>query len=323
MTNTERFTSSQEKASIESTHSRGGAVIKAVFNGLEQRETILHLPATFAEAHSMSGHSIEDVIGDDLEIDVALKSWGPSTENDRLFAEKQNLIERSEKITEFTKKFMSIFPDKFKKGAYNVQSPWMQHNSRARIKAEIAGSIEKPTSRIYLNPELEDSFYIYAKIFKEAESQGLRFSAKVFGYMGEGDKKNDYAAYFEKESDKQVKLDPIVFYGYPESQDALLQIVEKVYKEHQDVFIGRSLGGVPMQIAPGFGVGMEPTGRSGSESLTGHRDDAFVGVLSRISKDPRWEAASIETRKRRFVHYVRAHAAELNIDPDNIAFEPK
>lgn len=279
------------------------------------------LPSSFEEAHRLPGHSIEDFLGQIGDIETVVEgagSWRDSAAEDRAWMKKDTLINHASKVENLTRQIMAHFPDRFKHEAYSIQDAWMQHNSRAFVRSrQIEKTTDPATSRIYLNPQYKDMLAIYAEILTKAEREGLRFKAKVFGFTNNTER---IAEHFEQS--KRIKVDPIVLYGYADSEDALLRIAAEAYEKHKESFEGRTLGGIPMKVADGFAIGSEPRGKSGDESLTSHREAVLGDLLGDLKrKNPRWREASMDMKKRVFAKSFRNLAESHNIDPDNIAFD--
>lgn len=113
----------------------------------------------------------------------------------------------------------------------------------------------------------------------------------------------------------------MVFYPYDESKDALLKIASEVYESHRPAFEGAHTGAIPIEIAPGFAVGSEPKGYSGTKSLTSHRESVFTHACWNASKDPLWQTAPRDLRLKLLNTYMHEEAIKNNVDPANIAFD--
>ena len=182
---------------------------------------------------------------------------------------------------------------------------WIQYNSLQFLREVGTNSDKYPTARIYLNPRLQDGLKIYKEIFAEANRMKLRFQAKIIDPSAYRDDLVEKTAAHKRELTNSGHLEsrrnPILFYGFEESKDELLRIIEKVYEKYQDSFAGRETETIPLPIAPGLAIGENPVGMDGKESLTSHRD----GLIEMARRDP-----------AEFRRIARSH----NINPDNIAF---
>lgn len=187
--------------------------------------------------------------------------------------------------------------------ARNNGGLWVEHWSLALARQKVIS--DEASTRIYLNPKLQDSFSIYQEIFLEANRRGLRFQAKIvdpswYGYRNIGQTVEDV------QPTKSVRRDPIVFYPFKESEDEMLAIVEDVYSKHINSFKGRETGSIPVPLAPGLAVGDNVTSYDDmglKESLTTHRKNVFEKMPVGLSGQE-----------------LRRYLRDNHINPDNIAF---
>lgn len=303
----------------------GSIATRELIAANDVHETLRDLPETFNQAKRMTGHSIEDVVYamQDItsdELSKSIGSWQRKTDHDIAFMQRDKLIKHFREVENFTSAYIKAFPEKLQHEAYYDQGGFMQHNSRAFVRSRFVEYTKDPVvSRIYLNPEYEDVLKIYNEIIVRSEMEHLRFKAKVFGSVRQKERMAEWL-----EDEKRVKLDPIVIYGYADSQDALLSITNEVYRRHQESFAGRRIGGIPMKLADGYAVGQEPTGLSGVKSLTSSREELLYGVLNDLEiANKNWDEVSQDVRKRAFAAAVRKRIKVHNLaaDPENIAFE--
>ena len=288
------------------------------------------IPRTFEEAKQRSGHSVEDVVQTMPDIDQenirgAFDSVGELSESDGKFYNNEFLDKHLKSIAKITDRFLRRFPEKYRKeadedtvGAYHLQPLFLQHDSPAYLKAKLVeGKEDKPTVRFYLNPELSDTSSVYADFLNKALASNLRFKSKIIRPVD----MPMYRAYKSEYLDKGVgKLDPIVIYGYEESKDDLLKIIAEIYETHSVSFQGRKIGGSPLEVADGIGVGDEVKD-SGNTSLTSSRMDVARVVLDELkNKNSNWDDASPAARKRAFANSLRRQYESLGYNPDNIAF---
>lgn len=288
------------------------------------------LPRTFEEARDSSGHSIEDVVQGMQEIDedniaATFGSIGELSDSDKAFYENDFLDKHHKSVAKITGQFLQLFPQKYRKeasdteyGAYHLQPLFLQHDSPAYLKAKLVeGKEDKPTVRLYLNPELADATSVYADFLNKGLKSGLRFKSKIIRPVD----MPMHRAYKSEYLDKGVgKLDPIVIYGYEESKEELLKIVEEIYQTHSESFHDRKIGGSPFEIADGIGVG-EEVSDSGESSLTSSRMDMARAVLEELrAKNPNWDSASLIARKRAFANSLRKRYESRGYNADNIAF---
>ena len=287
------------KTALEIIHEKramGGAALNA-----SSAERYAGLPQSFDEARKMPGNSIEEVLGR-LDTDTSVNN------PDDVEFYKTGVRRHIEELYAFSDKYRQRYGGgnqiKERMLADACSLLWIQHNSLKFLQEDGKNPNKYPTVRIYLNPQLRDSLAIYKKIFAKATREGLRFQAKIMAPSGYTkhlvDKVVDYCAGLAA-GRLETRRDPIVFYGFEESKDKLLRIVEEVYSQYESAFEGRETGAVPLAIAPGFAVGENPVGLDGEESLTDHRQ--------RVIKEADYDA-------RKF----RMNAASWNINPDNIAF---
>lgn len=264
-------------------------------------ERCAELPRSFDEARKMSGNSIEEVLGR-LNTDTSVNN------PDDVEFYKTGVRRHIEELYAFSDKYRQRYGGgdqrKEKMLADECSLLWIQHNSLKFLQENGKNPNKYPTVRIYLNPQLRDSLDIYKKIFAKATREGLRFQAKIMAPSGYTKrlvgKVVDYCARLAA-GRPETRRDPIVFYGFEESKDKLLRIVEEVYSQYESAFEGRETGAIPLAIAPGFAVGENPVGLDGEESLTDHRQ--------RVIKEAGYDAEKF-----------RMNAASWNINPDNIAF---
>lgn len=316
-----------------------GEVLKSSVRDSKKRENLAHteLPEMFEEMRHLKGHSIEDLLDKVGDIQGAGKWYGTaidayiehmrdntSMKDARFVANIDNIVNYDAELREFTLKHHNenIYADRRK--AVHDHVLWVQHDSKAFIKSRVEGrTTDVADSRFYLNPPLKNMIPIYKEIYERAESEGLRFRAKVFDFdLRRGERKTS-ALQRERAkmwSDKpRLRNDPMVFYGFHESKQRLYEIIKEVYEEHEEVFQGRELGFAPYEIAPGFGVGEEPIEPTGKESLSSF----LKSLLSRVSTDGSWnKGKDPESRKRIFAESFREMIKKNNypVNPDNIAF---
>lgn len=274
----------------------GGTALNA-----SSAERYARLPRSFDEARKMPGNSIEEVLGR-LDTDTSVNN------PDDVEFYRAGVRRHIEGLYAFSDKYRQRYGGgnqiKERMLAHGCSLLWIQHNSLKFLQEDGKNPNKYPTVRIYLNPQLQHSLDIYKKIFAKATREGLRFQAKIMAPSGYAkhlvDKAVDYYAGLAA-GRLETRRDPIVFYGFEESKDKLLRIVEEVYSQYESAFEGRETGAVPLAIAPGFAVGENPVGLDGEESLTDHRQ--------RVIKEAGYDAKKF-----------RMNAALWNINPDNIAF---
>jgi hypothetical protein len=245
--------------------------------------------------------------------------------DDKAFFTYENMKAYDEELLDFARKIKRSNPYEKQRRAISPQLLWLQLDSKAFIESRVKGrSSDKPDSRIYLNPRYDDTLQIYKEIFTEAERQGLRFKSKVFDFTLRHGKKGEHKRAKLWEDYDSVRIDPMVFYGYEDSHDQLLQIVNGVYMKHQDSFRGRRIGAAPVKVASGFALGSEPAGLSGVESLTSHREGILDQILGMCSNQKGWEGLSNAQKKKLYCATFRANTfkgIKHNINPNNIAFD--
>jgi hypothetical protein len=118
------------------------------------------------------------------------------------------------------------------------------------------------SKRIYLNPRLEDTVKIFGQITDLIDEAGLGAGGKILD--------RGYEALMVRRGQEQFNIrgEGIVLYAGDDA-DALLGIVEHVFKNNRASFDGRSVSALPRKITDGIAVGSEP-GIEG-ESLISHR----------------------------------------------------
>lgn len=295
------------------------------------------LPETFAEAKARKGHSIEDYVQDLPKIDGSnnvvlsplirkISTHQKRTPDDKAFFKADKLRQYESGLVRFADKMRRENKYEYIRSATRQQFDFLEFDSKAFIDSRVERrSVGAPNSRIYLNPQFQDILPIYEEILTEAEQQGLRFKSKVFDLTlrRTANKSVDQIIKTWEDWDS-VRIDPIVIYGYEDSQDALLKIVNEVYRKHADSFKGRRMGQAPIQVAPGFALGAEPTGFSGQMSLMEHRYNALAGLLEECRKQAGWKNLREADRKKLFCRKFRENVKKgmkHNIDPSNIAFD--
>ena len=287
------------------------------------------LPETFEEAHVKSkGISIEQIAGQRPDFQRAgQRELHP---DEKYFFSDGELIEYKKELNDFINKLEreNPYPETRKvRGELQVNplnpKGWRHMNSKAFIKSRESGSTDAPSSRIYLSPRYGmDMITIYKEVFERAEQEGLRFKAKVFATCINGTNDEQIKQrQLDVWADSTHQVDPMLFYPFEESKDALLQIVADVYNKYQAAFKGSRTGFIPAKIAPGFAIGDEPRGLSGSESLTSHREKFISRAEELARKQPQWRHATNDEKKAIHLKALRYVADKMNIDPDNIAFD--
>lgn len=266
--------------------------------GFEQTAS---LPTTFEDARLQLRHTYEDYRkGSDYSKnnpdDVAFYTSGALGEHMR------RLHTMSDKYRQYARGDQEIEKEL---ASRNDGGLWIEHHSLALVRER--NTSDEASVRIYLNPKLQDAFDIYQEIFLEANKRGLRFQSKVFDPSWYGSKSPQETV--ADESSKRMRLqrrDPIVFYGFDESEDELLQLVEEIYAKHANSFVGRETGAVPLPLSPGMAIGDNIISRDSGgikESLTSHRDRIFEKMPGGLSYDQQ-----------------RKYMIENHVNPDNIAF---
>jgi hypothetical protein len=276
------------------------AVVQAAEAPVVMVELTHSMPTTFEEARGMTGCSIEEVL---RRSDTSIND--PDDIDFMMSGVQKHMIDLHKFSDQYREAYGKGNSAAEKKLADENNMIWVQHNSLQFLREDGRNPDKYPTVRIYLNPKLQDSLKIYKDIFVEASRMKLRFQAKIIDPSAYRDDLVDRVASHKSEIAKSGHLesrrDPILFYGFDESKDELLRIVEEVYKKYQDSFEGRETGSIPLPIAPGLAIGENPVGMDGEESLTSHRDS----VIEMAKRDP-----------AEFRRIARAH----HINPDNIAF---
>lgn len=263
-------------------------------------ESGLKLPSSFEEARTTGGHTYEDFLvrSDYSENDPDDVDFYSS---DALRRHMERLHSLSDKYRQYARGDIGI---EKKLASRNDGGLWVEHHSLALVRER--NTKDNAVARIYLNPKLQDCFDVYQEIFLEANKQGLRFQSKILDPSWYGTKGINETAFDSRSSAQHQRRDPIVFYGFEESKDQLLAVVEDVYKKHASSFTGRETGAVPMPLVPGLAVGDHVTSKDDTgmkESLTTHRGNVF----DRMPKD-----LSSEERKK--------YLLDNHINPNNIAF---
>lgn len=287
------------------------------------------LPVTFKDARARSkGLSIEQIAGHRPDFQRARKR--ELRPDEKSFFSDGGLLEYEKELDEFINKLEmeNPYPETKKvRGDLQVNpfdpKGWRHMNSKEFIRSRKEGSTDDPSSRIYLSPRYGmDMIAIYKEVFERAEQEGLRFKSKVFATDINATESEDVKQKTLKYwADKPHQVDPILFYPFEESKDALFQIVAEVYNKHQDAFRGSRTGAIAAKIAPGFAIGDEPHGLSGKESLTTHREKFINRAEELARKQPQWQHASKELKRRIHLEALRRVADKMNINPDNIAFD--
>ena len=180
------------------------------------------------------------------------------------------------------------------------------------VEKKAAGNRPKLTRRIYLNPRPQDSVSVFSDVIHAAENAGLAVKGKIY------DRTYDslvMKAYDSVGGNYNLRGDGIVLYATEEEADKLLAVAQDVYDAHGPAFSGRGLSQVPFELAPGLGIGDEPT--HAGVSLTSHRAGAIETVLEKVREsgesDPRTQVAL-------FRRLWQTEAALENIKADNPAF---
>ncbi len=304
----------------------------------------LQFPSSFQEARRYTGNAITNIInalnGDNDDLEFSSGNRIHSTPFDRYVASHQrrapsasevdfmkmrtpeNVADYDAALVAFTNQCIQNNPYEDQRRSWHEHTYWFQHDSQPFIKDRIENNThDQPTARIYLSPQYGmEMFEIYKEIFTKAEQAGLRFCAKVYDPSIRGNTKR-IEGYKQRYKFDSVRTDPMVFYPYDESKDALLKIASEVYESHRPAFEGTRTGAIPIEIAPGFAVGSEPKGYSGQASLTSHRERVFTHACWNASKDPLWQTAPRDLRLKLLNTYMHEEAIKNNVDPANIAFD--
>lgn len=196
-----------------------------------------------------------------------------------------------------------------------ITGQFVQYSSRGYERARLAGEQPQLERRIYLNPRIEDSVAIFDQIVGAAEEAGVVMKGKIFDRLAEGVDKD---AREKAAGEFSMRADGIVLYAGKDA-DALLGLVEAVYKDHEESFRGRKTPKIPLKIADGVAIGDQPD----EGSLTSHR----AALLERAKKETQHRLGVASGDKAEAVKVFRsvyeqmAHAE--NVDPNNIAFNLK
>ena len=260
----------------------------------------LNLPRSFEEARSTGVHTYEDFL--------VRSDYSVNDSDDVDFYSSDALIQHMERLHNLSDKYKQ-----YARGNIGIEKQlasrndgglWVEHHSLALVREK--STQDNAVARIYLNPKLQDSFDIYQEIFLEANRQGLRFQTKILDPSWYGTKGINETALDSRSNAQYQRRDPVVFYGFEESKDQLLAIVEDVYKRHASSFTGRETGAVPMPLAPGLAIGDHVTSKDDTgmkESLTSHRENIFDRMPKGLSSEER-----------------KKYLLDNHINPDNIAF---
>lgn len=167
------------------------------------------------------------------------------------------------------------------------------------------------TRRIYLNPKIEYSIYIFDQVIQSANQAGIIMKGKLL------DESQEVLGPVRRQGVGEYSLrgDSIVLFAGDDS-DRLLQLVESIYKENNIAFDGRGITKAPMEIAEGVAVGDEPD----SGSLTSHRSAFLEDVRSEAKKSIAGRSINPSTKVKLFRKIYEEMARSDNINPNNIAF---
>lgn len=185
--------------------------------------------------------------------------------------------------------------------------------TRQRVAEKVVGAESELTKRIYLNPKIVDTPEVFEKIYNTLSQNGMTAQMKMY------ERTNDLLS-AEKSLQKGFKEDfrgdGIVVYVKDDEADAALADILAIAEEHPDAFVGRKLSRMPQKIAEGIGVGEEPAGVNGKESLTSHRANFLNRVVASVRNSGKTGTAANAFYRSEFSRI----AHEMSIDPDNLAF---
>lgn len=199
---------------------------------------------------------------------------------------------------------------------------FVHYSTEGYLEKAEAGNKPELTRRIYLNPKVESSVEIFQAVVESAEAAGITMKGKVFDRTLEAI--NRLAT---SESERTMRGDGIVLYA-GEDADALLGLVEAVYKDNPAAFEGRRVSRIPMRIAEGVAIGDEPVTKPGeeAESLTSQRatilEVASATTKQRLGLSP---SANIPAgqEQQALATYRQVYgelALQAGVNPENIAF---
>ncbi len=301
------------------------AAVKAVEEPSHENHTTIDLPKTFEEIRHLPGLTVEQWAAGARR--PMLQERNPR--DDVFYSDPQNVREYEARMVKFTDDHKKKNPYPSGRGNTSGHFGWMQHDSEAFVRDRVENaSTDAPSSRIYFNPPMDRMWDVYEEIYTRAEDKGLRFKAKnldflMRAYKGDVSKEDPWLQKLANEGYSHQRRDPMVFYGFEDSTEELYEIARDVYAKYADDFEGRELGGIPCQIAPGFGVGEEPKGFSGRESLTSHREKFKDAVEQKLIQDigeDKWQAQSADKKQQLLAVAMRNVAPKFDINPDNVAF---
>jgi hypothetical protein len=193
-----------------------------------------------------------------------------------------------------------------------IMGGFVHWSSQQYVERKISGDRPKMTHRIYLNPKPQESVKVFRDVVHAIEASGLAAKAKIYDRTFDS---GPMKAYDSNEDKFSVRGDGIVIYGTDDEAEALLKLVERQYDTHEAAFEGRGLSSVPLEIAPGFGIGDEP--KKAGSSLTSHRADVIETVLGKVRGSG---IDDLYAQQMLFQRVWRIEAQKEGINPDNLAF---
>lgn len=200
---------------------------------------------------------------------------------------------------------------------------FVHYASQSYLEQRSSGTKPELGKRIYLNPKVESSVGIFTEVVQAAEAAGISMKGKILDRTGEAIAKHN-----EKPGEYTMRGDGIVLYA-GEDADALLGLVEAIYKDNPDAFSGRHTSRVPLKIAEGVAIGDEPAvlNEDGeAQSLTSHRagliEQASGVAKHRLGIQPSQVVAQGQEQQAiaAFRQAFEEIAISEGVDPQNLAF---
>lgn len=151
-------------------------------------------------------------------------------------------------------------------------------NSRV-VERKSVNRSEEPDRRIYLNPDLIAAPLIFEQILNMANSQNIKMQLKMAQRAPELASINKRSTN-ARDPRSTLRGDGIVIYVNNKYENQLLQEVMNIVEQNSESFSGRVVSRVAARIADGVGIGDEPIGVNGQESLTSHRAALIEKTLS-------------------------------------------
>lgn len=157
----------------------------------------------------------------------------------------------------------------------------MAYSNNRMFERKLKERSNEPDRRIYLNPSVMATPFIFEQILRMANEKGLTLQLKMIQRASElasehqRMKNSDY-------TNGTLRGDGIVVYLNHTVEDQVLDEILNIVEQNTEAFRGRSISKTPVKIADGVAIGDEPL--KAGESLTSHRANIISLAINHVTQ---------------------------------------